>query len=142
MPDVHLLGRVRSGVVDQDPLGGGHRRHAEPVVQAVEGAGQHAVGHGEVEEPGTGDLDRREPGQVGCPGHLAGDLPGRPAELPGQREGGAGLEVGVLRGAHGRVDGSAGDGVEGRRQPGGEQSFEIHRQDPIAYARRRVDRSR
>ena len=60
--DVHLLGHVGRGVVDGDDLRDGRRRHAEPLVLERLGrpARERLAGEREVDEPGPGDLDRRQ----------------------------------------------------------------------------------
>jgi len=104
--DVHLLGDVGRGVVDDHDLRI-LRRYAEPRV-AREYAGrltkplrpQH-----QIDEPRPADL-RRPADRIDVErGHqVPGDLARRPAEPPGQRESHVGLEVGVLRGPDQRVD--------------------------------------
>ena len=72
-------------------------------------------------KPGPGDLGRRDAVEVGGVDDRLGDLAGVAAERLGQRQRAVGLGVGAVGRPHDRVDaGAAGDGVERRLQPGGE----------------------
>ena len=103
--DVHLLGHIGSGVVDDDPAGALDRPDAGPFV-AREGVGAQAEGrvrHGDVDESRPRDLD---PLDRGIPpqalGDLARDLSRVALQGLGRREGAVALEVGEVRTIGGR----------------------------------------
>ncbi|CAO0835925.1 hypothetical protein SMICM17S_05673 [Streptomyces microflavus] len=109
--DVHLLGHVRLGVVDDRGPGRRVHRHAEAALGVGGPGGQRLddrpVRERDVEEAGAGDLDvldqltRREGG-----GDLACQLPGVALELLGERQDAVGLEVGPVASAQQRVRGA------------------------------------
>ncbi len=107
VPDVHLFGHVRSGVVDDHRAGVGRRGDAEPFVDSdgLELFGQEAVAEGEVDESGAGDLDlAAHVGQHARVEHLLGDLARIRTDLLGEWQRAVDLGVGAIAGTHDRID--------------------------------------
>ena len=143
--DVHLLGHVGRGVVDEHRLGrrsprrprGGGRPRPRPAATDDE-----VVGQGQVDEPGAADLHRRADAvEVGRRHHLFGHLAWRPAQLLAQWQGAVGLEVGAVRGAQDRV-GAGRNRVERGLEPVGEHADGVgHPPSSHAPRRRRSGRA-
>jgi hypothetical protein len=115
VPDVHLLGDVRGGVVDHDRLGGGGARDAEPRIArgSRHGRGDGLVAQREVDEPRSRQLDlRAQVPDVEVSEELLGDLPRRLAEPLGQTHRDVRLEVRAV-GAPDRRMGATQLGTEG-----------------------------
>ena len=97
VPDVHLLGDVRRGVLHQDRLRSGHWREPEPVI-AEHGRGLRrdpVVAQREVDETGPADLRLgAHVGHVKCAGQRSRYFPRGAAEPLAERECRVGLEVG------------------------------------------------
>ncbi len=106
VPDVHLLGGVGRGVVDDDGLRGrGQPDAAAGVLKGAQGlGGDPAVVQGDVEEAGPADLDALED-VAGAErvGDGLGDLPWRSSQPLGQAQCHVRLVVGELRGPDQRV---------------------------------------
>ena len=104
--DVHLLGHVGRGIVDDDGGRLGRRLDAEARVGREGGRlGRHeGVGEGQVDETGPADLDHRaDVVEIGRRQDLLGHLHGRTAQLLAQGQGAVGLEVGSVRRPQHRV---------------------------------------
>ena len=99
MPDVHLLGHVGRGVVDDYPLGTFRRRHAQPGIarECCHPPGNELVRQRQVDEARPTDLDlRADVAQGGRRRHLFGHLERRATHLLGQGKGAVRLVVGAV----------------------------------------------
>ena len=120
--DVHLLGDVRSRVVDDH----GARRSGHSTSEPLVGSGatghlrQEPVGEHEVHEPGSSDLDRgAHPVEHSAVDDPLGDLPRVATERLGERKRAVDLGVGVIGRTHHRVGGGAGELGEHRLEERG-----------------------
>ncbi len=123
--DVHLLGHVGRGVVDDHHLGPGVGRHAEPVVggHLQQQRAEEALRDHEVDEPRPGDLALLDGAlERGCRAgqHVGGDVAGRTTEPLGQRQCAVSLVVGSVGTPHDGIGRFAGDGRERRLEQFGQ----------------------
>jgi len=107
VPDVHLLGDVRRGVVDDHPQRVLGQRDAESGIAELRGRrlAEPGILQRDVDEPRAAHLsalDQRCAGEVTS--DRLGDLPGWPAELPGKGERDTRLVVGERRWPDHRID--------------------------------------
>jgi len=103
--DVHLLGDVRCGVIDRDPLRI-LERHPQPRISRHRGqlVGNPRLAQGEVEEPGAANLHGlTDVAQVEMLHDLRCDVPGWQAYSFGQRKRSIDLDIGELARSQHRI---------------------------------------